>query len=548
MMCASYARPMLPSSFSHRMDRCVKYAAALCLGLRQPSTRVPVSRNKKTSPHRLKPMNHSGAEALMTVNDDSVGIMANLLTGSEYIPVTTDADEIAASLHKLAVDIVEMGGGIRNIINAVSVLRRVVALWPEDRRPSDDDVIRQAGWIIKASDEPRTAIEASAVETKPTSDNLDVMSADELVAAHADYRPAVIDGLLREGETMNVIAAPKVGKSWLVLLMSFSVANGLPFLGRKTEQGNVLIIDNELHPETAAQRLRTVANALGVPLTGVHVVSLRGILQDLPTLRSRVERAAVGVQAKIIVLDALYRLLPSETSENDNAGMMQLYNEIDRMAKITGAAVICIHHSSKGSQGDKSVTDGGAGAGAISRAADTHLFLREHEEEGHVVVDAVARSWPPPLAMVISRNNGSVWGVVCGADPKRIKGRKVKHADELTMDELTNTYLAQYPEPVGTIYARISGNGLNVPRNKIDGMLGLAAAGGLAVVEVGRYGAKLYGREPSVGGSSTLLDKARAYILANPTATHGQVAAVVGCSLKTAQRAVCQTHTLNGSV
>lgn len=369
-------------------------------------------------------------------------------------------------------------------------------------------------------------------------DNLIVMRATDLVAAHPDYKPAIIDGLLREGETMNVIASPKVGKSWLVLLMAFCIANGVAFLGRQCAKGPVLIIDNELHPETAAQRLRAVASALSLPLDGIHLVSLRGLLQDLPTLRIRLEQAALSIGAKVIVLDALYRLLPSSTSENDNAGMMQLYNCIDRIARMTGAAVICIHHSSKGGQGEKAITDGGAGAGAISRAADSHIFLREHEDAGQVVVDAVARSWPPPQSIVIHRP-GVVWEVMQGADPRRIKGRKTKAgADVLSLDDLRDTYLAQFPEPVKTIMARIKGSGLNPSMTALEGMLGLAASKGEAVCEIGRGGAKLYGRELTPGGNGTVLDKVVDYLRVHPHAGHAEVAAACGCSTKTVQRAL----------
>jgi hypothetical protein len=364
------------------------------------------------------------------------------------------------------------------------------------------------------------------------------MSANELVARHPDYRPALIDGLLREGETMNIIASPKVGKSWLVLQMAFCIANGVPFLGRRCAKGSVLVIDNELHPETAAQRLRAVASALSLPMDGIHLVSLRGILQDLPALQTRLERAAASVGAKVIVLDALYRLLPADTSENDNAGMMRLYNTIDRIAKATGAAVVPIHHASKGGQGEKSVTDGGAGAGSISRAADCHLFLREHEDAGLVVVDAVARSFPPPASIVIARP-GLVWEVVQGADPKRIKGKRTKGgADTLSIDDLRDNYLTQHPEPVATIMARIKGSGLNPAMTTLKGVLGLAMSKGEAVCEIGKGGAKLYGREPTPGGSGPVVDKVVAYLHVHPDASHSEVAAACGCSTKTVQRAL----------
>jgi RecA-family ATPase len=98
----------------------------------------------------------------------------------------------------------------------------------------------------------------------------------------------------------------------------------------------------------------------------------------------------------LIVVDALYRFIPAGISENDNAAMMSLYNLLDLIASHTNAAIAVIHHTSKGDQSGKAVTDVGSGAGSIARAADTHLTIRPHEEDGMAVLQAVTRSFSPP--------------------------------------------------------------------------------------------------------------------------------------------------------
>ncbi len=52
-----------------------------------------------------------------------------------------------------------------------------------------------------------------------------------------------------------------------------------------------------------------------------------------------------------------------ETDENDDAAMCRLYNLIDAYAEQLGAAFILVHHTSKGNQSGKGVTDVGSGAG-----------------------------------------------------------------------------------------------------------------------------------------------------------------------------------------
>ncbi|MBT5610105.1 MAG: AAA family ATPase, partial [Lentisphaerae bacterium] len=216
--------------------------------------------------------------------------------------------------------------------------------------------------------------------------------------------PPVIHGLLREGETMNLIAPPKIGKSWMVSALAISVASGLDWLGFPVEQGPVLHIDNELHANTSTYRYNRVAEAMGVPphLFGnqLTTVSLRGRLADLNHLGTLFAAYPPGA-FKLVIIDAFYRTLPSGTDENDNGAIAGLYNLIDLYAMRLGCAFVLIHHTSKGNQSGKLITDVGAGAGSQSRAVDTHACLRQHEEENLVVLEAAPRSWPPsaPLAL-----------------------------------------------------------------------------------------------------------------------------------------------------
>ncbi len=246
----------------------------------------------------------------------------------------------------------------------------------------------------------------------------------ELVAAYPKLREPVIHGLLREGETMNVIASPKTGKSWLTLDLAIAVATGRDWLGRyKTVPGDVLIIDNELHRETSAHRIPGVADARNVAMREISgrifVDNLRGRLQDIFTLGPYFEAIDPG-RYKVIVLDAFYRFMPAGGDENDNGTMANIYNRIDSFADRLGCCFVLIHHSTKGSQSGKSVTDVGAGAGAQSRATDTHLVLRPHEEEGVVVLDAAVRSWPP-IEPTCLRWSFPVWNADRSLDPADLK-------------------------------------------------------------------------------------------------------------------------------
>jgi len=299
---------------------------------------------------------------------------------------------------------------------------------------------------------------------------LDFVPIDELIDRHDKLRPPLIEGLLREGETMNIVAAPKSKKSWLVLDLALSVALGKPWLGiYGTVPGKVLIVDNELHPETSAFRVRRVLDEHRYSREEyrgrVLITNLRGRLCDIYGLRRHLVGAAErGV--KLIVLDAFYRFMPLGESENDNATVAGLYNEIDRLASDLGVAFVLIHHTSKGAQSGKSVTDVGAGAGSQSRAADTHLILRDHEEENAIVLDAVVRSWRPPEPRGLTFEF-PVWRhdpdldleALAGSKPRRGGGAKAvepkpEKPPEMTPAEFMQAFVDDEPTPRSVIEKR----------------------------------------------------------------------------------------------
>lgn len=253
----------------------------------------------------------------------------------------------------------------------------------------------------------------------------EIMSIGALVAANPTLHEPVIDGLLRRGETMNLIADTKRGKSWLAFGLALSVATGRDWLGRyRCEPGRCLLIDNELHAATLANRIPKVAKAMGIAesdyRTQLDVLPLRGRLLDLHGINRLLTKVERG-DYSLIVLDAWYRAIPADVSENDNAPIAMLYNLIDQMTGGLDSGWANIHHASKGMQSGKAVTDVGAGAGSQSRAADTHIVLRPHQEDGIIVLDAVVRSFAPvqPFAL---RFEFPLWLPAMQYDPKKLAG------------------------------------------------------------------------------------------------------------------------------
>jgi hypothetical protein len=324
----------------------------------------------------------------------------------------------------------------------------------DEMPPMDDDGIQ-----FLAETEPSYPDEPPEEATPPDDTGYDgpikprFLSVRDLVAKHPNLRPPVVHSILREGEIINLIAPPKRGKSWLAMDLALSVASGRMWLNTyQTVRGDVLMLDNELHAETSAFRIPKVATARGMMkdeyADHLCIDNLRGRLQDIEAMASYFRDIPKG-RFKLIILDAMYRFLPKGVEENDNAGITQIYNSIDRYAYRIGCSFVLIHHASKGNQSAKSITDVGSGAGSMSRASDSHMILRDHEEPNAVVLEGVVRSFEP-LKPLVMRWEFPIWKPDATLDPTKLKDGRNRSESEaekaITVEQFVVGYVSDQPK------------------------------------------------------------------------------------------------------
>jgi len=245
--------------------------------------------------------------------------------------------------------------------------------------------------------------------------------------------PEIIPRMLRRGEVMNLIGSPKTRKSFLAMQMILTYAAGKSMfdLFPSCTPGSALLYDNELTRGILRHRFIEVSKEMGVNPSEIpiYVESARGRAESLNVVIPRLKREYQGKGLGLIVLDAFYKLLPLGYDENDNAMMTELFNGLDSLATDLNCAVIVIHHTSKGLQVSKSVTDMGSGAGSMARAADTHAVLRKHQEENCLVLDAAVRSFEPfkPIGLRM----GSYKAVFDESiDVKKLEGARQKDVEK----------------------------------------------------------------------------------------------------------------------
>lgn len=216
--------------------------------------------------------------------------------------------------------------------------------------------------------------------------------------------PQIIDGILHRGCKMILGGTSKSNKSWGLLDLAMSVASGQPWWGRRCEKLPVVYINFELHDWAIAQRVNALCVARpecqGMGDT-FHLWNLRGHNTDLTLLRPKLEEQLTKYQFGLIILDPAYKVLGNR-DENANGEIASLMNELEAMARSSGAAVVVAHHFAKGDSTAKNAMDRMSGAGAWARDPDSIVVLTPHEEQDCFTVTSILRNLPQQPEFVVS--------------------------------------------------------------------------------------------------------------------------------------------------
>lgn len=204
---------------------------------------------------------------------------------------------------------------------------------------------------------------------------------------------AIVDGLLREREIVQIVGAAKLAKSWFAADMGLAIAAGTPFLGFPTSARKVLFLDFELKAPMFAKRLSMLAPSCP---SGFHFQALRGS-ERRPTpaeVAELVKREGFGV----CFIDSLY-VTGWLTDENDNITTARELRHVQSVFADTGASLVVVDHTSKGAGAERSAVDSSRGASSKGGIFDAVLVLRPTTEGAdqdarYAVLDPALRDWP----------------------------------------------------------------------------------------------------------------------------------------------------------
>jgi RecA-family ATPase len=189
--------------------------------------------------------------------------------------------------------------------------------------------------------------------------------------------------LLPEGFGI-LAAAPKIGKSWLVLSLGLAVATGTPFLGVPVDQRPVLYLALEDGKRRLQERMRRILDGQPAP----EALVLRIDSLDAVDAAKQFATDHRGSNPLIIV-DTLARIRPPRQRGADiYREDYQFASSLKDIADL-GATVLGVHHTRKAESED--FLESASGTDGLTGAADFVMVLQRRRTENNVLLKITGR-------------------------------------------------------------------------------------------------------------------------------------------------------------
>ncbi len=197
-----------------------------------------------------------------------------------------------------------------------------------------------------------------------------LLTIDELrTEAAANPTKYLVENLFTEGSFNLVSAEAKAGKSTFLRHLSRCIINGEPFLGRATQQGNVIYVCPDERNKT---ELVKAFDRLGIT-TGLYSYPYS---VDKPKLAPCLKDWMLELgNVRLIILDTLVKCVHMNDLNDYNAVVADL-EEIQSLACDAGVTVICTHHLRKTAGG--SIAQNLMGSSGLASLSETTVELQNN--------------------------------------------------------------------------------------------------------------------------------------------------------------------------
>lgn len=222
---------------------------------------------------------------------------------------------------------------------------------------------------------------------------LELISSVEIMNTPMEKQRFIIEGIIYP--RLHILSGdPKIGKSWMMMDMCLAVAKGENFLGRKTEQGQVVYMALEDTFVSLQSRMYELTDEPSENLVFTLIANSigGGLEEDLQECKNKFPNL------KMVVIDTLQKI--RNTIDTKYGADYRELSVLKSLADRLEIAIILVHHNRKAH--DSNPNNLISGTNGIAGCADGLLVFTQNGENAKLHISGRGA---PSLEMNLKREN-----------------------------------------------------------------------------------------------------------------------------------------------
>ena len=196
-----------------------------------------------------------------------------------------------------------------------------------------------------------------------------------------------------------IAGSAKSYKTWTALELAFSVATGLPFLGKfpVEQSGRTLIYLAEDALPLARSRIEALCEhrKFDIRKLDLHVITAPTVRLDLADHQEKLRQTVAHYKPRLLLLDPLVRL--HRLDENNASEMSGLLGYLRALQRSLDVAIVLVHHVSKRARPQQGQAM--RGTSDLHAWTDCAAYLAWHNKQLHLTLEHRAAKPPPPVVI-----------------------------------------------------------------------------------------------------------------------------------------------------
>lgn len=279
-------------------------------------------------------------------------------------------------------------------------------------------------------------------EIEPASPQPAIISAAALVGLKLPEPRWAVQGLVPEGLTV-LAGKPKLGKSWLALLLGLAIAGGGVALGTiGAEKGRVLYLALEDTRRRLQRRITTILKKSNAQAPDFLEMAVEWGRQDAGGLEALDQWLGDHPDARLVVIDTWPKYRPGYKGKNEYQEDYVHAASLKTLADKHGVAILVVHHCRKMEADDP--FDTVSGTLGLTGAADAVLVLRRERSRADAALYVTGRDLEEQELALNWDKEYCLWTIVGGAEEFRLTRERAAVVEVLqkAREPLTPTAVA----------------------------------------------------------------------------------------------------------